>query len=273
MAKSSKRGHGKTKKANKTKKASKTVHDSIMTIPELRRAFEHVEEFVELHHTVPLDKLITQFQAEWQKTFHKEVDRGSARAYVEHVLSQVEHKKPKHRRHYGGAMALTGAPLDYTTRPGLYITPGVDQGSYAVVPKYVDSGFWNPEQARDYDPVPGQTHYVTMTPAGMGSNEVHFKGGSLGKGKRKSRKQQGGDFLGDMFTAAKQLMFNPQVATVPPLNPLDDTVRVFRGLPVGPSPDASQRLPNYILTPRTPLLSGEATGNLKTTLDSSFFKQ
>jgi hypothetical protein len=274
MAKNSKKmkrhGHGKTKKASKSNNSG-----AIMTIPELRRAFEHVEEFVELHHTVPLDKLITEFQAEWAKTFHKEVDRGSARAYVEHVLSQVEHKKPKHRRHYGGAIALTGAPLDYTTRPGLYITPGVDQGSYAVVPKYVDSGFWNPEQGRDYDPVPGQTHYVTMTPAGMGSNEVHFKGGSVckpvAKKQRKSRKQQGGDFLGDILTAAKQAVFYPQMATVPPPSTFDEAVRGFRGLPVGPSPDASQRTPHYILTDRTPLMNGTATGNLKTTLDSSFF--
>jgi len=262
--------HGKTKKATKTQKSEKTnqSHDGIMTIPELKRAFEHVEEYVELHHTVPLNKLVPMFQEEWKKTFYKEVDRGAAKAYVQHALKQLEHKPQKERRHYGGAMALTGAPLDYTTRPGLYITPGVDQGSYAVVPKYVDSGFWNPEQGRDYDPVPGQTHYVTRTPEGMGSNAVHFGGGGR---KRTQKQQRGGDFLSNMWVAAKQAVFNPQVATVPPPNPADDAVRAFRGLPVGPSPDASQRSPNYILTSRTPLMSGDAVGNINASLDKHFY--
>jgi len=244
-----------------------------MTIPELRRAFEHIEEFVELHHTVPLNTLVGQFQKEWTKTFYKEVDRESAKAYIEHVLSQLDHKNPKHRKHYGGAMALTGAPLDYTTRPGLYITPGVDQGSYAVVPKYIDSGFWNPEQARDYDPVPGQTHYVTHTPAGLGSNTVHFGGGrkKTQKQRKQQRQQKGGDFLGDMVVAAKQFLFNPQVATAPPPTAIDDAIRGMRGQELGPSPDASQRGPNYILTPRTPLMSGVAVGNINATLDKHFY--
>ena len=272
MPKSSKKvkGHGKTKKAKKGEH-----HDGIMTIPELKRAFEHVEEYVELHHTVPLTKLVPMFQEEWKRTFYREVDRGSAKAYVQHALKQLEHKPHKERRHYGGAMALTGAPLDYTTRPGLYITPGVDQGSYAVVPKYIDSGFWNPEQGRDYDPVAGQTHYVTRTPEGMGSNAVHFKGGSRqsqsGGKKTLKRKQRGGDFLNDLYVAAKQAIFNPQVATVPPLNPIDDGIRMFRGLPVGPSPDASQRGPNYILNSRTPLMSGTAIGNINAPLDKNFY--
>ncbi len=270
MPKSSKKSkrHGKTKKARKSNQS----HDGIMTIPELKRAFEHVEEYVELHHTVPLNKLVPMFQEEWKKTFYREVDKGSAKAYVQHALKQLEHKPKKERRHYGGAIALTGAPLDYTPRPGLYVTPGVDQGSYAVVPKYVDSGFWNPEQGRDYDPVPGQTHYVTRTPEGMGSNAVHFGGSRNRTQKQRQQKQQkGGDFLGDMWVAAKQAIFNPQIAMVPPPNPIDDGIRAFRGLPVGPSPDASQRGPNYILTPRTPLMTGAVVGNINASLDKNFY--
>jgi len=265
------KGSRKGKKHTQTKKAKKVgSHDGIMSIPELKRAFDHVEEFVELHHTVPLNKLVPMFQEEWKQTFYREVDRGSAKAYVQHALEQLKHKPQKERRHYGGAMALTGAPLDYTTRPGLYVTPGVDQGSYAVVPKYVDSGFWNPEQGRDYDPVEGQTHYPTNTPLGMGSNTVHFRGGGQ-KRTQKQRQQKGGDFLGDMFVAVKQALFNPQIATVPPLSSVDDAVRTFRGLPTGPSPDASQRGPNYILNNRTPIMSGVAVGNINAPLDKHFY--
>ena len=262
------KGSRKTKKRTQSQKANKGVsHDGVMTIPELKRAFEHMEEFVELHHTAPLNKLIPMFQEEWQKTFYREVDRESAKAYVQHAIQQLKHKPRKEQRHYGGAIALTGAPLDYSTRPGLYVTPGVDQGSYAVVPKYIQSGFWNPEQARDYDPVPGQTHYVTQTPQGLGSNTVHFGGGK----KKRTRKQKGGDFLGNLFVAAKQALFNPQVATVPPPTVADDAVRGFRGLPLGPSPDASQRSPNYILNNRTPIMSGTAVGNINATLDRHFY--
>lgn len=258
-------------KKRPTKKSKKTESSkTIMTIPELRRAFEHVEEFVEIHSEQPIETLVSHFQEEWKKTFRKEVDKGSARAYVEHALSQLKAKNPKHRKHYGGAMALSGAPLDYTTRPGLYITPGVDNGSYALVPKYVDSGFWNPEQGRDYDPVPGQTHYVTRTPEGLGSNAVHFGGGKRVKGTRK-RKQSGGDILGTMATAIKQAFFAPQFATEPPPSFADDAIRGMRGQSVGMSPDASQRHPNYILTDNTPLLSGTTVKGINATLDKHFY--
>ena len=224
------------KRQRKTKKASTKVH--IMTIPEIRRAFEHVETFVEIHASKPKHELVAAFQKEWALTFKKEVDKEGATAYVEHVLSELPKKHPKHRRHHGGAQPLSGAPLlGGETHPGVYIVPGVNQHSYAHVPNYVDKGFWNPEQACDYDPVPGQTHYVTRTPMGLGSNQA---GGAK---TRKQKKQQGAGLGSDM----RQILFNPFVSSPAPTYPIKDAASYLYATDMPDSPAASQRHPNYLV--------------------------
>ena len=221
-------------KQRKTKKAKAKSGRHVMTIPELRRAFEHVETFVETHSKMPKKELIEAFQEEWRKTFKKEVDTASAEAYVDHALHEVAHKDPRHRRHHGGAYQLEGAPILQDTRPGVYIVPGVNEHSYAQVPAYVDKGFQNPEQARDYDPVMGQPHYVTRTPIGMGSNQA-------GGRRTRKRKQEGGNLM----STISQFLFRPPMAAEPPSNPMNDAVSYGMALPLPPSPDASQRHPQY----------------------------
>lgn len=143
--------------------------DEALTIPELRRAFEHIELFAMSHKSD-----VKALQEEWKKVFYKELDKDSAEAYLEHVKSFK--KQRTLRKTKGGASPLVGAPLDYTTRPGIYISPGIDQGSYAQVPKYVASGFWNPEMGISYDPVKGQPAWPVPY-ASTGSNVV--SGGSM----------------------------------------------------------------------------------------------
>jgi hypothetical protein len=232
------------KKTQKTKKAKKqTESGHIMTIPELRRAFEHVETFVEIHSQMPKKELVEAFQKEWRLTFKKEVDEESATAYVEHALAELPKKHPKHRRHYGGAMRggamrggamLEGAPILQDTRPGVYTVPGVNEHSYAQVPAYVDKGFQNPEQARGYDPVAGQTHYVTRTPAGLGSNQAG------GKRQTKKQKQQRGG-----MAALNELGFKPIPSSSPP-STLQIVQSYANAAGVPPSPSASQGTVPYI---------------------------
>jgi hypothetical protein len=140
-------------------------------------------------------------------------------------------------------------------RPGIHISAGVDTGSYAVVPDYVYKGFWNPEIAQQYDPVPGQTAYVTRTPAGMGSNAIRgggrpsdairgggrpsdaIRGGScpcdggmarpLLGGRRKLRKG------GGVVDALRGL-----VGSTVPQNPAKDAMDMFAGKQAGQSPSA-----------------------------------
>lgn len=222
----------KTKKQKQKQKQTQSGH--IMTIPELRRAFEHVETFVEIHSQMPKKELAQAFQKEWRLTFKKEVDEESAMAYVEHALAELPKKHPKHRRHpmRGGASPLEGAPILQDTRPGVYTVPGVNEHSYAHVPTYVDKGFQNPEQARDYDPVAGQTHYVTRTPLGLGSNQAG--------GRRRTQKQQKGG-----MSALSEMAFNPIPSSSPP-STLQIVQSYLNAKGVPPSPSASQGTVPYV---------------------------
>ncbi len=78
--------------------------------------------------------------------------------------------------------------------------------------------------------MPGQTRYVTSTPQGMGDNTVHFsaKGGKRGS-TRKLRRSGGTRLI---------------PASVPP-TVLQDMQDMWYGRQVGPSPDQTQRLPQY----------------------------
>ena len=252
----------KTQKKQKGQKNQKNQKNqsAVMTIPQLRKAFEHVETFVEIHSQKPKRELVPLFQEEWKKTFYKEIDRKDAEAYVEHALSEISQKDPKHRKHSGGAQPLAGAALLADTRPGVYISPGVNNGSYAQVPAYIDKGFWNPSIGRTYDPVQGQTTYPVYTPATLGSNAA-LKGGARRKRQtqrqrnRSSRNQQGGgivDAMTQFFT------MRPIFSTVPPTNVGDDATTAAMAKPLPQSPDPSQTRTPYLspLTGRDMGLSG-----------------
>jgi hypothetical protein len=217
-----------TKKRSSSKKSN-----HVFTIPELRKAFEHIETFVELHCKKSVPVLSKLFKEEWKKTFKKDITMKEAEAYVENELKIIHQKKPSERKHSGGAMALTGAPILADTRPGLYISPGVNEGSYAQVPAYVDKGFWNPEIARQYDPVPGQTHYPAYTPYGMGSNKALIGG-------RRTRRNNKKQTAGGLLSAASQFFgMRPIFGDMPPPSFADNARNAAMAsapLPQSPSP-------------------------------------
>jgi hypothetical protein len=165
----------------------------IASIPELRRAFEHIEDVVDrkLKQKVPKEEISKELRKEWHGVFFKVLDKKSADAYVEERMSQkgrrVTRRARRSSRSKGGAQAIAGAPLDYMTRQGIYLAPGQIPTAQGHLPlssgapsafgsyvQYVDKGFWNPEPGQSYDPVPGQPPWPVV-PAGMGSNLV--KGG------------------------------------------------------------------------------------------------
>jgi hypothetical protein len=239
-----------------TRKRKHTEH--VQTIPELRRAFEHIEEVGQRLCRLPTGKAVAEFQKEWKKTFHRDLSKQAAEAYLDHVKkeqSAPSQTKRKTRRLRGGASALGGAPLDYTLRPGINLVDGgVNQNSYAVTPKFVDGGFWNPEPAQSYDPVPGQTRYVTHVPAGMGTNAFPqafgMKGGK-NKSKKANRKLRGGALtFGQAIAGASldQAFMRPFAMSNPP-TPLQDATSMFRGQQVGQSPDPTQTRLNYMMAP------------------------
>lgn len=256
------------RKTRKNAHHKKGKDKGAVTIPELRRSFEHIERMVDmgLSKKESTDKVSRDLRKEWKKTFYKDLDKKSADLFV---MNRVAHTKGHRRgtmKHKGGAAAVSGAPLDYTTRQGVYLAPGQIPDKAGHLPltgdkssnfgsflEYVSKGFGIgiPEIAQDmpYNTngyVPGMPPWPRV-PAGMGSNEVHFaqqKGGN--KSRRKLRK--GGGLLGDKIESAGAMLsqaFSRPVGTSAPPSLVQDLQSKWYGTQVGPSPDQVQRHVNY----------------------------
>jgi hypothetical protein len=232
--------------------------NGVQTIPELRRSFEHMEKFIneKISSNLSKDQLVKELRKEWFHVFVKHLNKKSAEAFVDQRLEHCKSSRRRTLRKKGGASPLGGAPVNYSLRPGMYLAPesiptngssitsfsdghypltGGQPSSYGNLVKYVDSGFWNPEQAGI---VPGYAPWPKV-PADMGSNKVSMKGGN-----RKSLKRKGGSFLG---ANVSQVFSHPISSGMPPPSVLKDIQDMAYGKQVGPSPDQIQRQPNYQL--------------------------
>lgn len=187
-----------------------------LTIPQLRKSFDHIDSWVESHlRSKSVKSLVPAFQAEWEKTFHREVDATAAEAY----LRLKARSKPRMtKKQKGGAAPLAGAPLDYTTRQGVY-------GVYGNFPAYVSSGlnFYDSIWQDSLTANCGKENITPKIPATLGSNEVQTGGKSRRnrKAHRKTRKQRGGaPALFETAANATDVMFNrPFPASSPPTIP------------------------------------------------------
>ncbi len=121
--------------------------EGIMSIPELRQSFEHIEHFITSMKLKGESKseMIKGLCKEWRLVFHKDLPKKSAEEYIEHVIATKKNSRKITRKSGGAATTATpiaGAPvLDYTTRAGVYTAPGEGYGLYT---KYVNNGFQNP---------------------------------------------------------------------------------------------------------------------------------
>lgn len=236
----------------KTRKHSKS---EVHTIPQLRRLFENIEEFVDsrIQKHEARDKLSKELQKEWKRVFMKELDKKHADAFVEDRMKSK--RVLRHTIKKGGAQPLAGAPLDYSTRQGLYLAPnsipvngqlplsnmqGVKNGmqnggGYGSYVDYINSGFWNPEDSSTYDPIEGQQPWPQPY-ASSGSNEVKVESMKGGKRRlsKKSRKVRGGNAL------LTQAFTRPFGSNAPP-SILQDMQSMAYGQQMGSSPDQVQR--------------------------------
>jgi hypothetical protein len=254
----------KTRRHHSSKKAK-----GIYSIPELRRSFEHIEDYVNQKIALKESKeqLVKDLRKEWSRVFFKELDKKSADAFIGDRMNKKHTSRHKTLRKRGGAGAqlantytpIAGGPLDYTTRQGMYLAPGQIPGKDGHLPlsdggksnfgsyvQYVDKGFGVavPEVGRLLDQfgIPGQTRFPTSTPVGMGDNTVHFSG--KGGSRRKSRKlRRGGGQMGALLSQA----FNRPIPSDVPPAILQDLQDKWYGNSVGPSPDQIQRSPDYKL--------------------------
>ncbi len=202
----------------------------VLSIPELRRAFEHIQSFTAKHldgKTVN-DELVSSFIKEWQRVFHKTISKESARAYLEHMqelgISSDSGSKRKRTmkggRQSGGA-ALAGAPLDHTTGPGVY-------GEYGQFLPYVARGFGVgvAEISQNRPAVPDPSMDI---PRDVGSGALLKGGARRGKtSARKTRKQR----------AVKKSVGGALITSTNPTTFIQDAISAVRGqqMPVSPSP-------------------------------------
>jgi len=176
----------------KTRKASKTGG---MTVPQLRKAFEHIEAYAMKHS-------VTDFCKEWKKTFGKSISKSAAEDYIRFLKSSEHTSKQS-----GGGVPLAGAPLDYTTRAGS------DPSTAAQVPPYVSSGFGF-ANIDSFRAMSGKEDITPRIPADIGSNVV-------GGGKKKTRKQrknvnQTGGAFPSLSSAVSEFMSRPFGMNSPP---------------------------------------------------------
>lgn len=221
----------------------------VMTIPQLRKAFDHIEtrtHDILMRHS---DKKSRReaFQAEWKKVFHRDVDAGAADAYLDFAAKKKKRsgsgtRKMKQR---GGMPALAGAPLDYSTRPGVY-------GPYGVFPAYVSSGFdfYNSINKDSLTEQCGKENITPKVPADIGSNVVSQKGGKRRRSTRK-HKQRGAGFP-SISEFASALTMRPFEVSVP-TSPVYDAQMAFKGQPLPPSPSPVTSQPGYAQAPMIPL--------------------
>lgn len=237
----------------KTRKHTKSTQ-GIYSIPELRRAFEHVEQVMDemIHHKESKADMVSHIRKEWMKVFHKSLDKASADALITH---RMESHRGVRSMKGGASTPLAGALIDHVTRPGIYLDqgsiPGADGGltktvgggGYGSYVQYVDSGFRNPEISQLMVPISGQSTFPLAPRADMGSNVFTptLKGGKRMKKTRKNKKTR------EKMCGGAAMLLRPIPAEPAPSSVLFDMQQMARGVAGGVSPDATQRAAPYHL--------------------------
>jgi hypothetical protein len=236
----------------KHKQQQKQTH-SMMTIPQLRKAFDHIEDFTMdlLRRTSDKKERRKAFQTEWAKVFHRNVDDASADAYLAFEAKKSKGSKShthKHARKQKGGAPLAGAPLDYSTRPGIY-------GVYGTFPEYITGGFATMGDATNKMAIQEGCNSAAEAAkfqapyTGFGAVSLAQKGGKQSrkqkgrKGTRKHKhKQRGGAPTFGEFASA--LTFRPLTSSAPPSQLYTNMMEWKGGAPY-PSPLANTGNPGY----------------------------
>ena len=189
---------------SKTRKAKSNLSSPIksLSVPELRRAFEHIDRFVDTKVMRLSEKEgIAAFRKEWKKTFGQ-ISEKAAKDYLHYMRSTSKKQK-------GGAVTvLSPASLGYEMRAG--------EGGPSV-PPYVAGGLAPPADSQI-----GAPRAFPLPAAGLGDNAFQ-KGGK----RRKTRKQKGGA-LPAFGTALAEFVSRPFGMGAPP-SASQDAQTLMRG--------------------------------------------
>jgi hypothetical protein len=216
------------KKQNKTRKVKK----GLMTIPQLRKAFDHIENYTTslLKSTKDATERRKAFQKEWKKVFHRDVDDKSANAYIEFEEKKVG--KSKGTRKQKGGLSVSTDQRGGSASSGL--------------------AFYNDINKEAPLAGCGTENTTPKVPISIGSNEVQ-KGG---RRTRKNKRQGGGSFP-SISEFAQAMSFRPVPASAPPSS-IYTAQMDFKGLPSPPSSQANTATPPYV-TYKPTTIAGVAT--------------
>ena len=121
---------GKTTRRNKAYKKH-------LTIPEIKNSFDNVSRgtYDILKEGGSSAEQVKKFQKLWKSIFHRPVSSEAAEAYLKmkRISKEGRPSTRKNKKQKGGS-ALSGAPLDYTLRPG------VDAPGYGNFVEYQTAG-------------------------------------------------------------------------------------------------------------------------------------
>jgi len=109
-----------------------------MGLKKLRSAFDHMEKVVnklkpKAKHS--FQDAVSEYRSEWQKVFKRDIPPAEAASYLKFRfgLKGTAAMTRRGRKMHGGALPISGAPLDYTTRAGV-------NGVYGNFPSYQQEG-------------------------------------------------------------------------------------------------------------------------------------
>ena len=126
----------KGQKTRKTRQSKKTRGKaSILTIPQLRAAFDHMDKVVESVRKVSkhsFSDAVVIYREEWRKVFKRDLSPADASAYLKFRFG-IKSGMTRRSKTRGGASPLSGASLDYSLRPGV-------SGTYGKFPTYQTEG-------------------------------------------------------------------------------------------------------------------------------------
>lgn len=178
----------------KVKKGSSNAKSGLMTIPQLRTAFDHLEK--KTAHILKTKSKVTrveEFQKEWKKLFKRPITASSAKEYLDFCESHGKHGKAQ----VGGA-----APLDYTMGPGA-------AEPYGSFPSYLTAGFDVGVPRDSFSAQCGKEDATPNVPASFGSNLV---GGKQNRTRKAGKKQKGG--MARLFQSTVPVGYGTEVSTL-----------------------------------------------------------
>lgn len=236
-----------------TKQRKSHSHAS-QSIPELRQAFDYIDEFVKhrIQSGVSKEQIVKELRREWQRVFSKPIQKKNATAFVEHMMERVSKRRGlrgTRKRTRGGVAPF----MDSTTQPSPYLAQGTpptgagnlplanDQSSnYGSFPTYLSRGFQAPPEMAGLAKGEQNT-YPTSAP--NASNRVADLGSTMKGGRRRRLHGGSSTLVGSLF---QQFTTRPIPSSDVP-GPAQHLQASWYGRSMGAPSDQVQNTPNYHL--------------------------